>query len=187
MVLCLGVLGLAEGLEAQSGSKKSLLNKKHAFRVSFPVGWEVNLQQGYSDPDETDPRKQTPVTEVADESAEWNAVLFNQAQPVDRADRPFVMIFAHDKPLQSLEDARKTIERGIGENGKIVSERRAIMMNRRDGYDFVYQVGEIVTRMVCFYANGKRYCITYYDFGRNSFNRKSKAFEEVVKSFEILR
>jgi len=69
---------------------------------------------------------------------------------------------------------------------EVASARRVKTATGVEGYEYVYKMGPVPTRVAVFFANGKRYGLMYFEPEQKDFDRFEQPFNELVRSFQIL-
>ena len=199
----LALLLLAGSAGAQE--RKTLVNQKYVFQVSYPADWKVERTM-HPDPfpkieDFKAGRASlsggVEVGGDAQEPADWNAAWFNQSQsgPPPTPGVPFsfsvpsILVYAHPAVATSFDEFTAYLKSLLGTTGmELVSSARVKTASGLEGYDYVYHFtgGMMPTRLVVFFKDGKRYGLTYPEMEQKDFDRFEQPFSEMVRSFQIL-
>lgn len=170
---------------------KTITNETFGFNVTYPSRWDAKTVS-HADPlPDLEAFKSGKaalhVTGGSQGASAPNAVAFNQAQQT--ADPiPSMFVYAHEKKAQTFEQFSQTLAeylKMLGGN-KYHSAAR-VQVNGLEGFDYTYFDGPMRTRLVVFFANGKRYGLTYSDYGTGKFAAFAPEFETVMRSFQVRR
>lgn len=170
---------------------RTITNETFGFNVTYPSRWDAKTAS-HSDPlPDLEAFKSGKtalhVTGGSQGASAPNAVAFNQAQQT--ADPiPSMFVYAHEKKAQTFEQFSQTLAEYLKMFGgnKYHSAAR-VQVNGLEGFDYTYFDGPMRTRLVVFFANGKRYGLTYSDYGTGKFAAFAPEFETVMRSFQVRR
>lgn len=183
---------------APAKERKTLINQKHGFQVSYPDDWKCQRVM-----------HEDPFPKVEDlkagrvrfsggasfggetpEPADWNAAWFNQGQA--RALNappalPTVLVYAHPAAAVSFDEFTAYFKQFLGFlHMELVSAARVKAAGDLPGYQYVYKMGPVPTRVAVFFAKGKRYGLMYSEVEQKDFDRFETLFNELVASFRAL-
>ena len=192
----LTVLLLAGSAVAQE--RKTLVNQKYGYQLSYPATWKVQRVM-YPDPfpkieDIKAGRAELSGGEYhfgsdAPEPADWNAAYFNLLLRVgdDPPALPTIYVYAHPAAAMSFDEFTAYFKEFVGMfRMEVVSAGRVKTTGDVEGYEYVYKMGPVPTRVTVFFANGKRYGMMYSEMEQKDFDRFEQPFSEMVRSFQIL-
>ena len=189
----LALLLLVASAEAQE--RQTLVNQKYGFQVSYPADWKVGRVL-YPDPF---PKIEDLIVGRAklsmccdiggegQEPADWNAAWFNQTRTGPPPGVPYspsvpsVLVYAHAAAAMSFDEFTAYLKQLM----QVESATRVKTAGGMEGYDYVYRFG-MLTRLVVFFKDGKRYGLTYPELEQKDFDRFEQPFSEMVRSFQIL-
>lgn len=200
ILAALTLLLLAGSAAAQE--RQILVNQKYGFQVSYPATWKVQ-RIVHSDPfpkiEDFKAGRATlsggiQIGGDAPEPADWNAAYFNL---VLRADGdppalPTILVYAHPAAAMSFDEFTAYFKEFVGMLGmEVVSATRLKTAAGLEGYEYVYKMGPVPIRVAVFFANGKRYGMTYVEPEQaepeqKDFDRFEQPFSELVRSLQIL-
>ena len=192
----LTLLLLAGSATAQE--QKTLVNQEYGFQVSYPADWKV---QRVLHPD--------PFPKIEDfkagraklsggmkaggdgqEPKDWNAVNFNQGQAraMDAPPAlPTILLYAHPATAMRFDELTAYFKEFLGLfRMEGVSATTVKTAGGVEGYEYVYKMGPVPTRVAVFFANGNRYGMMYSEPEQKDFDRLQQPFDELVRSFQIL-
>lgn len=177
---------------AQDSGRKTVTNPKWGFSISYPAAWtakEVQHPDPLPDIEEFKAGKVTlggGISTSTGDEPDPNAVAFNQVQE-SPATLPSVIVYAHEKKPRTFDEFSKDLEQWTQMFRMKIASSGKVALDSHEGYDFTYGEGMMRTRLVIIFANGKRYGITTADFGTGNFDKYTEVFDELVKSFQVLK
>ena len=195
----LALLLLAGSAGAQE--RKTLVNQKYVFQVSYPADWKVERTM-HPDPFpkiedfKAGRAKLSGGIQIGgerQEPADWNAAWFNQIQTGPPPGVPYspsvpsILVYAHPAAAMSFEEFTAYFKEFVGLfRMEVVLAGRVKTAGGMEGYEYVYKMGPVPTRVAIFFANGKRYGLMYFEPEQKDFDRFEQPFGELVRSFQIL-
>jgi hypothetical protein len=186
------VLGSASPVIAGEQKHQELVtirNEAYGFEVTIPKVWSFK-KAIQADPDEGmrtgEASFSISVGGSEKEPENWNGIAFNSSGTSDNP-RPFVSIYAHEKPDQKPEEFADLFEATVaGFNGKILSMNREFSIGDAKGFSYTYNLF-IKSRYVALYRNGMRVVVHYFFPASDTtlFERHSSEVDSVIRSLRI--
>ena len=193
-----GLFLLALSSALLAGEPGSITNEKYGFQLTFPSDWRVDRVQ-HPDPfpdikafksGQASLGGSVGTLGSGEAPADWNAVYLNQGQaaaPGEAPARPIILVYAHAAPAKSFEEFSAYFKEFMTLlRMEVVSARKVTTASGLEGYDYIYRMGPIPTRVCVFFTNGRRYGLTYFDMDEKAFEAHQKDFNELVKAFEVV-
>jgi hypothetical protein len=199
---CFGVLSaltlwlLAGPAAAQE--RQTLVNQKYGFQVNYPAAWKAE-RVIHPDPFPKIEDFKAGSAKVsggiqigsdAPEPEDWNAAYFNQGQlramDVPPA-LPTILVYAHPAADLSFDEFTAYFKDFVGLfRMEVVTAGKVKATGGAVGYEYVYKMGSVTTRVAVFFANGKRYGMMYSEPEQKDFDRFEQFFHDLVASFRVL-
>ena len=195
----LTLLLLAGSAVAQE--RKTLVNQKYGYQVSYPADWKVERTMHHDPFPKLEDFKAGRASlgggiEVggdAPKPEDWNAAWFNQIRTGPPPGVPYspsvpsILVYAHPAAAMSFEEFTAYFKEFVGLfRMEVVLAGRVKTAGGMEGYEYVYKMGPVPTRVAVFFANGKRYGLMYFEPEQKDFDRFEQPFGELVRSFQIL-
>jgi len=167
----------------------TIRNDEYRFETTVPQNWTYSKGM-QPDPDEGmrsgEASFSMSVGGGEEEPENWNGIVFNSSGASDNP-RPFVSVYAHEKPNQTPEEFAKLFESVVTiYGGKVLSMNKTFSVGDASGFDCNYNLF-VQCRYVALYKNGMRVIIHYFFPASDPalFDKYAPEVERVIQSLRI--
>ncbi len=167
----------------------TIRNDEYRFELTVPKNW--TYRKGIKpDPDEGmrsgEASFSMSVGGSDEEPENWNGIVFNSSGASDNP-RPFVSVYAHEKPNQTPEEFAKLFESIVTMyGGKVLNMNKEFSVGDASGFDCNYNLF-VQCRYVALYRNGMRVIIHYFFPASDTalFDKYAPEVDSVIRSLLI--
>ena len=167
----------------------TIRNDEYRFELTVPENW--TYRKGIQpDPDEGmrsgEASFSMSVGGSEEEPENWNGIVFNSSGASDNP-RPFVSVYAHEKPNQTSDEFAKLFESVVTMyGGKVLNMNNEFSVGDAGGFDCNYNLF-VQCRYVAIYKNGIRIIIHYFFPASDPalFEKYAPEVDAVIQSLRI--
>ena len=167
----------------------TIRNEEYQFEITVPKNW--TYRKGIQpDPDEGmksgEASFSMSVGGSEEEPENWNGIVFNSSGASDNP-RPFISVYAHQKPNQNPEEFAKLFESVVTMyGGKVLNMNKEFSVGDASGFDCNYNLF-VQCRYVALYKKGMRVIIQYFFPASDPtlFEKNALEVDAVIQSLRI--